>query len=696
MKKLFYSLFALAMTVMTFTSCEDVPMPYDDPNKNPGGAETEQSVEPAGSGTVDDPYNVAALIELVQGMDADKESEQNYYVKGKVTNIKTNYPESGDYGNAEFYIYDEGAKSIRFYVYRALYLGNKKYTSGDGLKEGDDVIICGKVVNYKGSTPETVQSKAFLYSLNGKTAGGDTPAGEAKGTGTLSDPFNPVAANNYASTLAADAKSDKDVYIKGKISRIANKGTFAESGTYGNASFYISEDGSTTDEFYVYHTLYLGNVKYTSGTDIKVGDEVIICGKVVNYKGNTPETSGNESYLYSLNGAGGGGTTPPSTDAKAVTIAEFNAASESNDVWYQLTGTVKNLKDGDKYGNFDLEDATGSVYVYGLLSEKGGEKQKFQELAAAKGIKEGSTITIIGNRGSYQGKIEVMNAYFVNIGEGGGGGQSGSAKGTGTLNDPYNAVAAANAVKNLTWTSNTEYEKTGEVYVKGKISRIANNGTFGQSGDYGNASFYISDDGSENNEFYVFRTLYLGNVKYTSGTDIKVGDEVIICGKLMNYKGNTPETVANETYIYSLNGQGGGGGGQETPSGLGTYEKPLSLAEAQKADNSEKPWAWVKAVIVGYVTGQVYATGATFGAEGCDSKTNILIAGSASANNPDNCMPVQLPNGALRTGLNLQDHPELLGKEIIIYAQLDKYFSVAGLKSPKYAEAGGNSFGTKP
>ena len=89
-----------------------------------------------------------------------------------------------------------------------------------------------------------------------------------------------------------------------------------------------------------------------------------------------------------------------------------------SDTWYQLTGTVKNLKDGDQYGNFDLEDATGSVYVYGLLSEKGGEKKKFLELVAAKGIKEGSKITIIGNRGEYNGKIEVMNAYFVSI-EGG-------------------------------------------------------------------------------------------------------------------------------------------------------------------------------------------------------------------------------------------------------------------------------------
>ena len=59
-------------------------------------------------------------------------------------------------------------------------------------------------------------------------------------------------------------------------------------------------------------------------------------------------------------------------------------------------------------------------------------------------------------------------------------------------------------------------------------------------------------------------------------------------------------------------------------------------------------------------------------------------------------MPIQLPKGDLRDGLNLKDNPSLLGKEIIIYGQLAKYFNVPGIKSPKYAEAGGNSFGTKP
>ena len=140
-----------------------------------------------------------------------------------------------------------------------------------------------------------------------------------------------------------------------------------------------------------------------------------------------------------------------------------------------------------------------------------------------------------------------------------------------------------------------------------------------------------------------------------------------------------------------------GPGDNEPPTDkvLGTYEKPISFSDAQQVNNSVKPWAWVKAVIVGYVSGNMY-TGATFGAFGCNVNTNILISGSVSINNPENCMPMQLPNGALRNGLNLKDNPNLLGKEIIIYGQLADYFGVSGIISPKYAETGGKSFGTRP
>jgi hypothetical protein len=236
--------------------------------------------------------------------------------------------------------------------------------------------------------------------------------------------------------------------------------------------------------FTAYRVLYLGNKKYTEGDLLKAGDAVIVCGKVVNYKGNTPETSQNTGYLYSLNGktadGGGGG----SSEVKTVSIADFNAAPVS-DTWYQLTGTVKNLKDGDQYGNFDLEDATGSVYVYGLLSEKGGEKKKFQDLVATKGIKEGCKLTIIGNRGEYNGKIEVLNAYFVSI-EGGaepGGSGSGSGEGGGT---------------SVTTLTNGDFESWADGLPTGwKSASSASNATLSQGTDAHGGSYAVIVAGNE-------------------------------------------------------------------------------------------------------------------------------------------------------------------------------------------------------
>lgn len=111
--------------------------------------------------------------------------------------------------------------------------------------------------------------------------------------------------------------------------------------------------------------------------------------------------------------------TPVPDDVTPATIAEFNAAAVSTSVWYELTGTASGIKSGDQYGNFDLTDETGSVYVYGLLSEKGGAGKAFQDLVAKTGLKNGDKIKIHGQRGDYQGKTEVVNAYLVEILESG-------------------------------------------------------------------------------------------------------------------------------------------------------------------------------------------------------------------------------------------------------------------------------------
>jgi RPA family protein len=537
MKKIINSMLMLAMAAMTFVSCEDVPEPYSWPTPPESGNE-EEVITPQGSGTLEDPYNVAAAQALIQTLGADVQSEE-IYVKGFISQIDdiSPVPET-TYGNATYWISDQkGSTAGQLEIYRGYSLGGEKFTSKDEIKEDDEVIIKGKVVNFRGSTPEFTTGSS-IYSLNGKTAG-DKPQSET--IGTLDEPITVSKAVELINALEEGGSTEQEAYIKGKITTIKTKDE--DISKYKNIDYIIS-DG--TNELTVFRGKNLNNTDFTEAGQINVGDEVVVIGKLTKFVDKNgkmiPEVA-QGNYIVKLT-KGGGGT--PGTEAKTVTVAEFNAASESNDVWYQLTGVVKNLKDDDIYGNFDLEDQTGSVYVYGLLSEKGGEKKKFQELAAAKGIKNGSTITIIGNRGSYKDKIEVMNAYFVSIDDGNGGG--GETTGTGTLENPLTATQAYDAVAAMEKGAVSE----ADYYVKGKISSIKY--TF--SAEYGTATFNISDDGTDSGkQFIAYSCYYFGNKKWEEGNkQVNVGDEVIVCGKVVNYNGNTPEFASKKNYLVSLNG----------------------------------------------------------------------------------------------------------------------------------------------
>lgn len=132
----------------------------------------------------------------------------------------------------------------------------------------------------------------------GEEGGTDTPSGEAQGDGTYTTPFNAVAANAVAGALEQGSTSTEDYYIRGKISEIK----FTFDAEHGTATFFISDDGTTANQFQVYSALYLGNRNWAEGdTQISLGDEVIVYGKLTNFKG-TPETASKKAYLYSLNG----------------------------------------------------------------------------------------------------------------------------------------------------------------------------------------------------------------------------------------------------------------------------------------------------------------------------------------------------------------------------------------------------------
>lgn len=294
MKKIFLSLIALATTAFALTSCEDVPQPYDTPSAN---TENTQIV-PSGTGTADDPYNVAMAKQLVN---SGNYPTGEVYVKGYITSLQNgSYTFNEQFHNYTYCINDKKETAGQFVVFRGKNLGNTNFTSADQLNVGDSVVICGKFTTHN-NEPQFDQGN-YLYSLNGKTAAANpsTP-GVAKGTGTEADPFNAVAALNAAKALGA---SDKlaGVYVKGKVSKIDEIGT-----SFGNATYYVSDDGTTSNQFEIFRGYYLNGEKFTSADQLKVGDEVVVKGDLVNFNGKTPEmTSGNQ--IVSINGNGGQST----------------------------------------------------------------------------------------------------------------------------------------------------------------------------------------------------------------------------------------------------------------------------------------------------------------------------------------------------------------------------------------------------
>ena len=281
---------------------------------------------------------------------------------------------------------------------------------------------------------------------------------------------------------------------------------------------FVISDGATA--IYVYDN---------GATAVAVGDVVKVLATKTTYNG-VPELA----TVTSVEKTGTAAVTYPV--AKDIT-ADATTYEASVAEFISFTGTLK--KSGNYY-NVELDGVDPGV-------KQGSLVQPVADLGAD--AFDGQAITVTGWFNGLSGGGKYINVIVTKIA---------AANAKGSLNNPYTPTEAAEAVAGLTWTSNSEYDATEPVYVKGKISRIAvSNGveqTF--SAAYGNASFYISADGTENGEFYIFRTLYLGNRKWVEGdTQIKVGDEVTVYGQLMNYKGNTPETVANKTCLYSLNGK---------------------------------------------------------------------------------------------------------------------------------------------
>lgn len=227
--------------------------------------------------------------------------------------------------------------------------------------------------------------------------------------------------------------------------------------------------------------------------------------------------------------------TPPS-NITDVTVAEFNEKPVSTSDWYRLSGTVGGPVNMT-YGNFDLIDETGKVYVYGISNWS-----EYSSIFA-----EGGTVTVVGQRGDYNGKIEVLEAYIESFTPGSG--DPGNDPGNDESGKPASLTKAtveeflAAEVSSDVW-----YELTGEI-----TSIVSGNA-------YGN--LYIND-GTGEVYIYGLTNGWVGyNDKSFDSIGLKVGDTVTI-GTLRGEYNGSPQGGGSAVPAYYISHVPGEGGNDE-------------------------------------------------------------------------------------------------------------------------------------
>ena len=432
-----------------------------------GSKGEDPNVTPSGKGTASDPYNVAASLEKAKslqaynnGDDLSSSNSAEIYTTGKVVSVDID----PSYGNATYYISADGTSTVQLMVYRGRYYGGDPFTGKDQLKVGDEVVVNGTIVNFKGDTPEfTTGSK--IVSINGETS---APAID----------YTKFELKTVEEFIGKAAKGEF-FRLKGKVSRF--------NAQY--CSFDLTDDSGT---IYVYSVTN----KDEWVSKISNGGTVELAGMYEYYEKNSQHEVVNAQILSFEEGQA-----EDYNAAEPKTVAEFIAAAKKT-TYFKLTGTVS--KFNAQYCSFDLTDDSGTIYVYSVANKDEWSSK----------ISNGGTVTLAGKYDYYASKEqhEVIEAQILSFEAGSQGDYSNAEAKT-----VAEFIAAANKETYFKLTGtvskfNAQYcsfditDESGSIYVYSVAnkadwsSKISNDGTVTLAGKY---DYYATKEQHEVIEAYI-------------------------------------------------------------------------------------------------------------------------------------------------------------------------------------------------
>lgn len=420
MKKFIYSCLFLAMAAITFSSCEDVPAPYNMPTENES-----QKVQPSGTGTAADPFNVAGVVKYI---DDGGSAETEVYVKGKVVSVEQR-SWNANYGSLKYYISEDGTPTNQFYVFNGYAGPNRtKFSGEDALKQGDEVVICGKVDVYNG-TKEFLANN-YIVSLNG-VGGATTPDTPADGyiNETFSKSFGTFTLKNIKGTPWV---IDSYGYAKATgYENVSKVTTPSESYLVSKAIDLSTSKGATLKFSYILRYATFNGVP-TEG----VKNQVLI---TENYTGDPTTTKWTDitgtltegtdwktwsTYTFDL---------APYKGKKNIVIALHYACEAKSGTWQIKELTVKEGTPTVEPGTPDTPSTTEGISVNGLtvtLTNSGataGESLKVEDLSTLKldanptefTLSDGTIFKLDSNgnktKPAYNEKAKELRIYANNI-----------------------------------------------------------------------------------------------------------------------------------------------------------------------------------------------------------------------------------------------------------------------------------------
>ena len=511
----------------------------------------------------------------------------------------------------------------------------EKYTAPFIVSE--DATITAYAVDATGAQSTTVTVAYTFVSTSDIT-----------GDGTAQNPY--TVADVQALFATGTYPSDK-VYVKGKISEIKS----LDVNQFTRAQYYISDDGTTTNQFYIYNGLYLGGENFTANDQISVGDEVVVYGQLTIF-GTTQEMAAN-NYIFSLNGQGGVVVEPDRYET--ISAAAAAATDTHKEAYIAVSNVVVTYINGSNV--YVLETSTGCGF---LLYGTNGLPEDLKVGDVLQG-------TLFGDLYTWNGLPELVpssNNTALKVSE--------------------NMTIEANTVE----LSDLLADPASNVSLLVKVESFMIDGTA-----LTDKKVNINQYGDEAVMFDQFQVLtgvtFDPDAEYTATFITTVRDGVLQLCPI-----NRDELLVKYEY-----------------EGEGTQEVPYTLADVQHLWVPKQPSnpVWVRGIIIGCVDGKFtedkFSTTGIYpgaGKDGADKevKSNIIIAPVENASKArkaeaggyelSDCVPVALAAGSpLRDKLNIVDNPANVGKEVLLLGTIEDYFNIAGVKNLEDAIIDGTSLG---